>query len=57
MKNKTVCYLHRGKSPGAPRGNENALKHGFYTAEAIAERLYVRMLLKRAKDQMAELRN
>jgi hypothetical protein len=39
------------------KGHENALIHGFYTAEAIAERLYVRMLLKRAKDQMAELRN
>jgi hypothetical protein len=28
MKNKRVCYLHGGKSPGAPRGNKNALKHG-----------------------------
>jgi uncharacterized protein YjcR len=57
MKNKRVCHLHGGKSPGAPRGNSNALKHGFYTAEAIAERRYVRMLLKRSKDLMAELRN
>jgi predicted esterase YcpF (UPF0227 family) len=56
MKNKRVCYLHGGKSPGAPRGNRNALKHGFYTADAIAEKLYVRMLLKRSKDLMAELR-
>ena len=56
MKNKKVCYLHGGKSPGAPRGNRNALKHGFYTVEAIAERLYVRMLIKRSKDLMAELR-
>jgi len=25
-------------SPGAPKGNKNALKHGVYTAEAIARR-------------------
>jgi len=56
MKNKRVCYLHGGKSPGAPKGNKNALKHGLYTTGAIAERLYVRMLLKRSKDLMAELR-
>ena len=56
MKNKRVCYLHGGRSPGAPRGNRNALKHGFYAAGAIAERLYVRMLLKRSRDLMAELR-
>jgi len=30
--------MHGGPSPGAPRGNKNALKHGRYTAEAIAER-------------------
>jgi hypothetical protein len=27
-----------GPSPGAPRGNKNALKHGWYTADAIAMR-------------------
>lgn len=56
MKNKRVCYLHGGKSPGAPKHNKNALKHGFYSAEAIVERRYVRMLLKRAKDLIAELK-
>jgi ATP-dependent Lon protease len=30
------CRLHGGMSPGAPKGNKNALKHGRYTAEAIA---------------------
>jgi len=29
--------MHGGTSPGAPRGNGNARKHGLYTAEAIAE--------------------
>ena len=32
------CRMHGGKSPGAPKGNKNALKHGWYTAEAIAMR-------------------
>jgi uncharacterized protein YjcR len=27
--------MHGGTSPGAPKGNKNALKHGRYTAEAI----------------------
>jgi hypothetical protein len=30
--------MHGGPSPGAPKGNKNALKHGLYTAEAIALR-------------------
>nr|WP_274609680.1 HGGxSTG domain-containing protein [Mesorhizobium sp. 131-3-5] len=39
------CRLHGGKSPGAPRGNSNAFKHGRYSAEAIAERRRFRNLL------------
>jgi hypothetical protein len=27
-----------GTSPGAPKGNSHALKHGRFTAEAIAQR-------------------
>jgi len=33
MKGKWVCYIHGGKSPGAPKGNSNAYKHGAYTKE------------------------
>jgi uncharacterized protein YjcR len=40
------CRLHGGKSPGAPKGNKNALKHGRYTAEAIARRREVATLLR-----------
>jgi len=43
------CRLHGGKSKGPPRNNQNALKHGFYTREAIAERRYIRQLLKDSK--------
>ena len=30
------CRMHGGKSSGAPKGNQNALKHGNYTAAAQA---------------------
>ena len=42
--------MHGGKSPGAPKGNRNAWKHGRYSAEAIAMRQLVRQLLSDAKD-------
>jgi hypothetical protein len=32
------CRMHGGTNPGAPKGNRNSLKHGLYTAEAIAHR-------------------
>jgi hypothetical protein len=38
--------MHGGTNPGAPEGNRNALKHGRYTAEAIALRRETSMLLR-----------
>jgi hypothetical protein len=29
--------MHGGMSPDAPKGNKNALKHGHYSAEVIAQ--------------------
>jgi len=43
------CRMHGGKSPGPPRGNRNAWKHGNYSAEAIAIRKLVRQLLDSAE--------
>ncbi len=40
------CRMHGGLSTGAPKGNKNALKHGYYTAEAIAGRQALRELLR-----------
>ena len=40
------CRLHGGMSPGAPKGNQNAFKHGRYTAEAIASRREIARLLR-----------
>lgn len=39
------CRLHGGKSPGAPKGNQHALKHGRYTAEAIQDRRMISALM------------
>ena len=43
------CRMHGGKAPGAPKGNSHALKHGRYTAEAIAERRELMALLRDMK--------
>jgi len=46
--------MHGGKSTGAPQGNRNALKHGRYTAKAIARRREVQMLLQGIKQLAKE---
>ena len=43
------CRMHGGTSPGAPKGNRNAFKHGHYTAEAIASRREIVKLLRDAR--------
>jgi hypothetical protein len=43
------CRMHGGMSPGAPKGNTNAFKHGHYTAEAIASRREIAKLLRDAR--------
>ena len=50
---KGRCYLHGGaQGSGAPYGNQNARKHGRYSAAAKAERRAVRTLIREAKAQM-----
>ena len=45
--------MHGGaKGSGGQVGNRNALKHGHYTAEAVAERREVRALIRRARELM-----
>jgi hypothetical protein len=46
--------MHGGPSPGAPKGNKNALKHGRYTAEAIARRRSIAALIRAARQLMDE---
>lgn len=38
MKGKRVCQLHGGRSPGPPKGNQNAYVSGRFTAKAKKER-------------------
>jgi hypothetical protein len=40
------CRMHGGLSPGAPKGNKNAFKHGRYTADAIANRREIAALVR-----------
>jgi len=47
--------MHGGLSTGAPKGNKNALKHGYYTADAIAERRMIRALLKESRELVASI--
>ena len=44
------CRMHGGPSPGPPKGNKNALKHGYYTREAVENRRYVRQLIKDSRE-------
>jgi hypothetical protein len=43
------CRMHGGKAPGAPKGNSHALRHGRYSAQAIAERRELGALLRDMK--------
>ena len=47
------CRMHGGPSPGAPKGNKNAWKHGYYSAEAIAMRQTIEELLRQQPRPLA----
>lgn len=42
--------MHGGTNPGAPRGNQNAFKHGLYSAETIAMRKVLREMRRRLRE-------
>jgi uncharacterized protein YjcR len=45
--------MHGGAAgSGAPIGNQNALKHGLYTAESKAFAAHVRETLRRGKEHL-----
>jgi glucans biosynthesis protein len=39
-----------GAGGGAPSGNQNALKHGLYTADAVETRRMIAALTKQARE-------
>ena len=43
-----------GVPPGAPKGNQNALKHGRYTAQAISDRKQIAELLREMRELAEE---
>ena len=56
VRGRRRCRMHGGApGSGAPLGNRNALKHGYYTAEAIAQRRELAMLLRRARIVIADI--
>ena len=44
------CRMHGGPSPGAPKGNQNAFKHGRYSTQHILERRRVADLIKEMRE-------
>ncbi len=54
---KRRCRMHGGAgASGAPRGNRNALRHGLFTGDAIAERERVQDLLADARQLLREMK-
>ena len=54
---KKHCRKHSGApGSGAPRGNQNALKHGMYTREALEERRSVQNLLRQSRMLLERLK-
>ena len=54
MRGHSVCRMH-GAGGGAPVGNQNALKHGDFAAEAIAVKREIQALARMAKETLAAL--
>ena len=55
VKGKRRCRMHGGaKGSGAPKGNQNALKHGTYTKEAFRQRAELRGLIEEAQKLLKE---
>lgn len=44
------CRMHGGPSPGAPKGNQNAYKHGRYSASVIQERRRFAALISKMRE-------
>jgi uncharacterized protein YjcR len=42
--------MHGGKSPGASKGNQHALKHGLYSGTEVEYRRHLRQILQASGD-------
>jgi len=53
---KRRCRLHGGAAgSGAPKGNQNALKHGHYSKDAIELRRHVRALIRQSQKLLEDM--
>jgi len=56
VEGKKRCRMHGGApGSGAPRGNKNAVKHGLYTREAIAQRRQLAELMRQSRKLLSEI--
>jgi uncharacterized protein YjcR len=54
---KKRCRMHGGApGSGAPKQNQNALKHGVYTRQAIEERKQVQALLQQSRKLLQDIK-
>ncbi|WP_282522646.1 HGGxSTG domain-containing protein [Bradyrhizobium sp. Arg816] len=49
------CRMHGGPSPGAPKGNKNAFKHGYYSTRAMLQRREIAALIREMREQCTEI--
>ena len=53
---KKRCRMHGGAhGSGAPRSNQNAVKHGLYRKAAIEERRQLRALIRRSQKLLQDI--
>ena len=56
VKGKRRCRMHGGAiGSSAPKGNQNALKHGVFTKAAILERAEMREFIKESEEFLKSL--
>ncbi len=56
IKGKRRCRMHGGaKGSGAPKCNQNALKHGTYTKVAFRQRAEMRELIQKSEKLLRSL--
>jgi hypothetical protein len=56
VKGKKRCRMHGGAhGSGAPKGNQNAWKHGAYIKEVLQQRAEMRELIKDADKLLKEM--
>lgn len=56
VRGRKRCRMHGGaKGAGAPPGNQNALKHGLYTSQAMEERKMLSRLMRDSQKLLEQI--